>query len=369
MTGFDIVIIGAGIQGLSAAYQLAKRGARSVAVVEALAKPGQGSSRRSGSMLMKSRENRAKISLSLYSYERLMNFKAEFGKPLHFRKTGFLSVVREMLADRYLSEHNLRLEMGVASEILSPREIKRISPGVVVDDLSFGILGPDDGEIDAVQLLDAYEKASVDRGVKMLVGTQVTGITTQGGAVVSVQTTAGDIACDWVVDAAGPRARLVASWIGLNLPIKNLSRSLYYLHSADPSFQDGPMVEDAEREWYFRALGGGVVMMGMGLEDSEMVNDEINEILLPDVMSVAGQRAPALSCLRPVAGSTAVRALTPDILPIVGPTRVVDGFIASCGWGGEGIMHAPAGGCIVADWILDQKEYPPDARDFLPDRF
>src|ERR1043165_3489818 len=103
----DVVIIGAGIQGLSAAYNIALGGTKSVTLVETQDHAGKGSSSRSGSMLMKSRENAPKIALSLYSYSRFMNFKEEFGESLLFRKTGFLSAVPPVQAERYKREHTL----------------------------------------------------------------------------------------------------------------------------------------------------------------------------------------------------------------------------------------------------------------------
>ena len=365
----DVVVIGAGIQGLSAAYHLALGGRRSIIVVETHDHAGRGSSTRSGSMLMKSRENAPKIALSLFSYDRLMNFRDEFDEPLFFRKTGFLSAVPPIQADRYEREHALRLSMGVPSERLSPDEVRLLAPGVYTEDLAFGVFGPDDGEIRPEQLLAAYERRARELGVRFQFQEPATGIRVRSGRVLGVATTKRHISCAYVVNASGADAKLVGSWVGVDLPIVNRRRSLYTVFSDLEVFQDGPMVEDAELEWYYRPLGHNRVLVGMGLEADGEPTDGPNLEFLPEVRKAAARRAPQLADFEIIGGTSGIRPMTPDILPIVGPVDVVEGFINSCGWGGEGIMHSPAGGCLVADWINETSTCGVDRELFLFSRF
>ena len=365
----DVVIIGAGIQGLSAAYNIASGGDKLVTVVETQDKAGKGSSSRSGSMLMKSRENAPKIALSLYSYTRFMNFSEEFGEPLIFRKTGFLSAVPPAQVERYEQQHELRLKMGVPSERLTPDEVRKIAPGLYTADLAFGILGPDDGEIRPEQILAAYERRGRELGVSYAFEERATGIIANADRIVGVQTTRRTIPCAYVVNASGADAAMVASWVGLQLPIQNRRRSLYTVISSLPQFQQGPMVEDAELEWYYRPLGANRVLIGMGLEPDGEPTDGPNLEFLPQVRRAAAHRAPALANFEVQGGSSGIRPLTPDILPIVGPVEGIGGFVNSCGWGGEGIMHSPAGGSLVADWINGTATCSVDPASFLLGRF
>jgi len=365
----DVVVIGAGVQGLSAAYNIALGGSKSIVVVETRESPGRGSSSRSGSMLMKSRENAPKIALSLFSYARFMRFADEFGVPFQFRRTGFLSAVPPSQARRYEHEHALRLEMGVPSERLSPDEIRKLAPGVFTEDLVFGIFGPDDGEILPAQILAAYERAGRTLGVSYAFDERALGIVTHAGRVVAVKTTHREIACGYVVNAGGADAGEIASWVGIELPIANRRRSLYTVVSAPPEFQRGPMVEDAEIEWYYRPLGDNRVLVGMGREAEGGPTDGPNLAFLPTVRLATARRAPALANFTVLDGTSGIRPLTPDLLPIVGPVDGVAGFINSCGWGGEGIMHSPAGGSLVADWINGTTTCNVDRSQFLLARF
>src|SRR5258708_4428897 len=160
----------------------------SVVGVETHDRAGRGSSGRSGSMLMKSRENRPKIELSLYSYDRLLGLREEFGETLTFRKTGFLSAVPDVEAERYRLEHELRVEMGVPSELVSQDDMLDLAPGLVVDDLAFGVHCPDDGEIDAWQIMRVYEAAGRRLGVVYEFERRAVGLVIESSRVVGVET-------------------------------------------------------------------------------------------------------------------------------------------------------------------------------------
>jgi glycine/D-amino acid oxidase-like deaminating enzyme len=51
-------------------------------------------------------------------------------------------------------------------------------------------------------------------------------------------------------------------------------------------------------------------------------------------------------------GWAGLRPVTPDDDPILGPAVHLEGFFNDCGWGGHGIMNAPAAGRALAEWIV-----------------
>jgi len=365
----DAVVIGAGIQGLSASYNLALAGVKSIFVLETHSRPGLGSSGRSGSMLMKSRENAPKIALSLYSYSRFMSFEDEFGESLILRKTGFINAVPNRLSSRYKDEHAIRVQMGVPSSLLTPEEMRTLAPGLYVDDLEFGLYCPDDAEISADQIMNAYHRRGKDLGVQYCFNEHATGLVIRSSRIVGVTTNRRTIPCGHVVNAAGADAAMVASWANVALPISNMRRSLYFGVTDDTDFHHGPMVEDAAIEWYYRPLLDGAVLVGMGLEPDSLPTDGPNLDYLPTVRAAAEIRAPGLADFLLTGGSSGIRSLTPDNLPIIGPVREVQGLINSCGWGGEGIMHSPAGGTLVAEWVTSSPMCGIDRDLFLLERF
>lgn len=366
---YDVIIIGAGVQGLSAAYHVLAQTRMSVLVLEAHDKIGQGSSGRSGSMLMKSRENQEKIALSNYSYDRFMRFHDEFGVDISFRKTGFLSLVPEQLSARYMAEHQLRVDAGVPSEILTPKDIQSICEGVCVDGVEFGVLGHDDGEIDAQAIMHGYKRNAERLGVTISLNEKAVSILVENDKVVGVATNQQRYGCKWVVNAAGAGAIGIAKWVNIELPIDPIRRSIYFVESPEPAFQRGPMVEDAELEWYYRGVGENRVLLGMGKEQNAEPTDGPNMKFWPEIERATRLRSPALLGASVVGGWSGIRPVTPDILPIIGPVESLSGLIISAGWGGEGIMHSPAGGALVADWISEEQTTKLDMESFLLSRF
>jgi sarcosine oxidase subunit beta len=363
----DVVIVGGGIQGLSAAYHLARASAGRIVLVEAEL-IGSGSSGRSASMLMLQRENAEKIALSKFSYSRYAQFEDETGYPTRFRKIGFLSVVPSQIAGLALERAALRQKMGVNTQVLGPEEIASLVPVVNVSDIAVGIYGPDDGVIDAASLLAGYAAGARRLGVDIRENVTATNVVVESDRVVAVETTEGVIATRCVINAAGANARTVAGWVGTDLPILNRRRSIFVTKDEDLIPADSPMVEDAEAEWYYRKEGRGV-LMGMGKEDSSDVSMDINWSFAPTVFEFAAHRVPALSTALLSGGWSGIRPLTPDLNPILGPVDSAEGFINSCGWGGEGIMHAPAGGQIVADIVMRANHPSFEIRPFLASRF
>ncbi|MCC6617325.1 MAG: FAD-binding oxidoreductase [Anaerolineae bacterium] len=366
-TTADVVVIGAGIQGLSAAYHLAKLGVRDVVIVER-EYMGAGSSGRSASMLMLQVWTEWQIRFSQYSFERFMNFEDEFDASPEYERTGSLTLVTAAVAEREQALIDVRRRLGVTTEIWTPEQIKQRYPLINTNDLVFGIYGPEDGGIEAQSIMLAYKDAGTRLGVELNQGARATGITVEGGRVVSVQTTEGDIQTRWVVNAAGADAGRVGAWVGLHIPIDNRVRNIYVTDAFPPIADDTPFVYDAGAEWYYRKEGPGV-LIGMGKRQTTEAPMSIEWSFLPTVIDAVMHRVPALAEVGIASGWTGIRPLSPDHHPIIGPVDGIEGFVNSCGWGGEGIMHSPIGGQLVAEFIHDgaTSTFPIDR--FLLSRF
>jgi sarcosine oxidase subunit beta len=81
------------------------------------------------------------------------------------------------------------------------------------------------------------------------------------------------------------------------------------------------------------------------------------------------RRLPALAGAEPVRAYAGVRSLTPDDHPILGPVAEAPGLFLACGFGGHGIMHSPAAGRLLAEWIVDGEPRSWDARGLTLERF
>jgi glycine/D-amino acid oxidase-like deaminating enzyme len=363
----DVVVIGAGVQGLSAAYHLAKMGITDVVVVEQEF-VGAGSSGRSASMLMLQVWTEWQVRFSQYCFGRFMTFEEEFGASPGYRPYGSLTLVPETVAAPERTMYDIRQQLGVRSEWWSPDDVKRRYPFIHTDDLAFAVFGPEDGEIDAQAIMMGYQQSARRLGVDICQGVKATGLTIDRQRVTAVQTTAGEIATRFVVNAAGADAARVGQWASLDIPIDNRVRNIY-ITDAFPLIGDhSPFVWDAAEEWYYRSEKPGV-LIGKGKRKLDSAPMAIDWPYLEEIMDVIMHRVPALAEVGIARGWSGIRPLSPDQRPIIGPVAELEGYVNDCGWGGEGIMHSPVGGQLVAEWIHDAKTSTFEIEPFLLARF
>ncbi len=362
----DVVVIGAGIQGLSAAWHLAKFGVRNVALVEK-STVGSGSSRWSASMLMNQLWEEWQLRFSRYTFVRYAAFLDDTGFDPGFTRTGTMTLVTPAVAAGQRRLVVLRRKFGAETQILTPAEIARRVPEVAREELVFGVYGPADGVLDTPNILLGWRTSAQAMGVAIHEGRRATGLELQGGRIAAVQTETGSIATRYVVNAAGSDAREVAAWAGLRIPSRNRVRNIFLVKpSRQVSFPG--LLYDGASDWYFRR-SGDVVMLGMGARKNAPVQDRPDMDFWPEVRAMTLRNAPALAEAPIVGGWSGIRPLTPDGSPILGPVAQVPGFINNCGWGGEGIMNAPVGGQLVAEQICDGRTSTFDVTPFLLERF
>ncbi|MBI4790095.1 MAG: FAD-binding oxidoreductase [Chloroflexi bacterium] len=374
-TRADVVIIGGGIQGTSVAYHLAKRGGRDIVLVE-VDMVGSGSSGRSAAMILLQESRDQTVRMSQESFKEYLNFQDEFGVDIGYKPIGYLTVATGDVADELRAEVELQKQLGVPTETLSPADIARLVPSVNIEDIVFGAVCWQDGVIDPHSVMQAdphsvmqaYVQHARRLGAEINEKVEATGIVVEKGRVVAVETTAGRILTPVVVNAAGARAAQVGAWVGLRLPVANYKRSIFVTDRFDAIPDDSPFVMDLAAEWYFRKEGKGV-LMGMGREESTTFEPQLEWEFLDAIVERAMHRAPILANARVMRGWAGLRSLTPDDYPILGPVAGVAGFVNACGWGGHGVMHAPIGGLLVAEWIAEGKTTTMDMGPFLFERF
>jgi sarcosine oxidase subunit beta len=237
-----------------------------------------------------------------------------------------------------------------------------------VDDLAFASICWQDGEIDPHSVMQTYVQRARQRGVEINEQVEATGIQIAKGRVVGVQTKAGLIVASTVINAAGARAAQVASWVGVNLPIKNFKRTIFITDRFDEIPASMPFVMDLSVEWYFRKERQGI-LLGMGTEESTAFEPKFEWDYLTTITQHALHRAPILAQARVMRGCAGLRSLTPDDYPILGQVPQVEGFINCCGWGGHGVMHAPMAGKLVAELVADGQATTLGIEPFALSRF
>ena len=146
-----IVIVGGGVVGSSIAYHLRRDGhAGRVVVVERDPTYVRASSFLAMGGIRQQFSSAVNIQLAQYS----TRFYAEFDRALrvpghvphtNFRQRGYLFLVDDGMADRFEARVERQRRLGAHVERLTLDQLRALVPGVRLDDIRFGVFGPDDG--------------------------------------------------------------------------------------------------------------------------------------------------------------------------------------------------------------------------------
>lgn len=351
MKSAKVSIIGGGIQGISLAYHLARRNLVDVCLLE-MDMLGSGSSGKSASIISHAFPTERSLSLTQWSFNALMGFEDQMGVSPGFEPIGCLLLAGRAGAAELRRRHALLLELGVESALADERLIADLTPGLNLEGIELGLYLPQDGAIDPHSIMMGYSSQARRLGVQFIEGVEATGLEIRGGRVVGVHTTVGLIAADWVVNAAGARAREVASWAGMDLPITNLKRHILVTGPVAAYSQPIPFTYEWGKAWYMRREGPGL-LIGMGASECNWNDERVEMAFLEEIIDYASYRAPALEEAGLMTSWAGIRPSTPDEEPILGQAPHLAGFINDCGWGGHGVMDAPAAGMALAELIVD----------------
>lgn len=362
-----VVIIGGGIQGISLAYHLARRGVNDVCLVE-MNTLGSGSSGRSAAVIGLALQTEECLPLAQWSLAALKQFEGELDTDPGYEPIGCLLLASQQGIPALERRHTLLAKLGVESHMLGHDAILDLTPGLNLEDIETALYCPNEGCIDPHSIMMAYAGHARRLGVTFLEGTEATSIQFASNQVTGVGTSAGLIATPCLVNAAGFRARQVAAWAGMDLPIVNTKRHLIFTAPVATYSRSIPFTYETGVSWYMRREGPGL-LIGMGTTETEEEDPQVDWAFVETIIEHSMHRAPSLAQAGIQTAWAGLRSLTPDDNPILGLAEPLEGFFNDCGWGGHGIMHAPAAGYALAEWIVDGQATEVDVGRFGASRF
>ena len=349
----DIVIIGAGAIGASIAYQLGRRGARDVVVLERDA-VGAGSTSKAAGGIRVQFATRVEIELSLRAIAFFKRFEDEMGVPCDFHQEGYLFVVTdEPTLARFRENVALQRSMGADVRVIAPDDARALVPALNVDDALAAVWGPTDGHASPNDVVQAYAAQARARGVRIVEGTPVTGIVVERGRVAGVLTPAGTIATRLVVNAAGPWAPLVGRMVGLELPVDPRRRHIFVTDAFDGIRHPLPLVTDTGSGFYCRSEQGAILMSPGDIGEVTEYEARVDWSVLELAVEKAVRRIPALEGAQVRHAWAGLRPLTPDGRAILDWAPGVEGLYLAVGFCGHGFQHSPGVGETVAEVLLD----------------
>ena len=366
----DVVVVGGGVVGTSAAYHLAAAGAGRVLLLERAEAVGTGSTGACAGGFRYQFSSRINIELSLASVPMILGFTQDHGLPLDVAQDGYLFLVRDPREwESFLKAVELQRSLGVEVEVLSPAEASSIAPGISVADVIGATFGPNDGIADPSGLTQGYATAARRAGAEIELGVDVLGLEVDGDAVIGVRTPGSLVQTSTVVNAAGPWAGQLAQTVGLSLPLAPIPRMVVTTGWFPGAPKKRTLVIDAATAFYFHKEGDGVLMGMSGIDehpsfDLAVDHQFVEEELLPTALRLY----PPLENAGIASSWAGLYEMTPDRHPIIGESPVSGLFLAN-GFSGHGFQHAPVVGKLLAELIVDGRATTVDITSLGLDRF
>jgi glycine oxidase len=363
---WDVLIIGAGIIGLSLAISLRKQGLR-VLVIER-GEPGREASSAAAGMLVGSGTELpsalrllAAESAQLYP-EFVHELEDESGLKVDLREQG--TILLSSGGDFPSGASLLSTEKLISRE---PDLAPLVSPGSKVGERESAALQHkcqyqaaylSERSVDPRALVAAAEKAARHRGVDISSGSEVKGLIISGARVAGVRTDKTSCSSELVVNCAGAWAGCVAPQKFPVRPVKGQMVSVV----GGPKLQRVIRADDV----YLVPRSDGRIVIGSTLEDAGY-NKQTDTNTIQRLLLAARELVPALADARVHEDWAGLRPATPDHLPLLGATSVRGHFIAS-GHYRDGILLAPITAQLMTELIL-RKPVSHDLAAFSPSRF
>lgn len=359
---YDVIIIGGAMVGSSIAWHLATNPDfdGSVLVVERDPSYEFCSTTHTNSCIRYQFSIKANIEMSLYGAEFISNFQElmahEDAPALKIDDYGYL-----YLAGNDTAAQNLRAsqvtqnKLGAATHLLSPSEIAEQFPYINVDGVVLGSWGSkNEGQFDGPTIFQWFRKRARELGVTYIKD-EVTDITRDGRRVQSVTLATGDtISAGQIVNAAGPRAALVARMAGLDLPVEPRRRYTYIFAAENPPPSNMPLTIDPAG-MHMRPEGKNFLCGCPPFEDIAMDFTDFSEepgIWEEKLWPGIAARVPAFERIKVVNSWVGHYAFnTFDQNALLGPMHDVDNLIFANGFSGHGLQQSPATGRGISEWL------------------
>jgi sarcosine oxidase subunit beta len=362
----DVVVIGAGIIGCSIAYHLSKY---KIDVI--LLEGGDIASGCSGAcdglVFLQSKKPGIHLQLAMESRRRFDELSRQLPTPIEFKHTGGMVVIEtedELAAmEQFVAQQQ---ENGLDVNLMNGKQAREMEPY-----LSENILGvahsPLDGQVNPISLTLGYALGAKSNGARIISNAAVHGIEITKGNISAVESRAGRIETDIVVNATGAHAPEIGALVGIDIPIKPRRGQILVTETHPPMLSHCMISAD-----YIAAKFNPEIAKKDG-EGGSIEQTENGNFLLgstrefagydkrttPEGMQRIAQKSvgilPVLKNINVIRTFAGLRPYTPDGLPILGPVDELPGFFIAAGHEGDGIALSPITGALMAQLISTGK--------------
>ncbi|HQX07105.1 MAG TPA: FAD-dependent oxidoreductase [Zoogloea sp.] len=360
-SSYDVVIIGAGGHGLSAAYYLAKEhGITNVCVLEK-GYIGGGNTGRNTTIIRSNYLTPEGVKFYDESVKLWQDLSTDFDLNLFYANRGHFTLAH---TDSALRTMRWRAEVnkhyGVNSEVVGPEVVKEAAPMI---DLSCAGHAPILGALyhapGSVARHDAvawgYGRGADQRGVEIHQQTEVLGIDVQAGKVKGVKTSRGYISTGKVLCAVAGSTPRILKMVDVKTPI--------YIHPLQAMVSEpikpwlDPILVSGSLHVYISQSARGELVMGASLDPYELHGTRSTLDFVEGLSTHMLEMFPFLSGVKVMRQWAGMADMTPDFAPVMGKTPV-EGFYLDSGWGTWGFKATPVCGKTMAHTLVNDTPHP-----------
>lgn len=370
----DAVIIGGGAIGTSLLYHLTTKGLRNVVLLEK-GLLGSGSTGDSAAIVRQHYSNEVGIHLVKKSVEIFQRFPEMFDGAAVFYNVGWLFLVPPEAGDIFDDNMSRLKRLGVRTWEISVEDAAQELPGLNTEGIARVAFEPDSGYADPHGMTSAFAAKAKTNGAQVYLQTPAHDIKLSHGRVSAVVTEQGEISTPIVVNAAGPWAKAVGNWVGLDLPLEITREPEVVVRQPADMPPLRRAVSNMVDRTYWRPETPGMLLAGTGHPkenepaDPDNYSRDVERHFVEDIVQRLSHRLPAMEQAMLVKGWTGLYTVTPDWNMIVDKSPDVDGLYLAVGGSGHSFKIAPAIGLCLAEMIADGKASTVDITPLRASRF
>ncbi len=371
----EAVIIGAGVNGLSTAYQLTRKGIRPVVLERSHI--GAGATGKSGALVRAHYSNPQETQLALASMRIFRGWTEQVGAgDPGLEPVGFLRLVAPGDEEALRKNVAMQQELGSDTMLVTTDEIKFIEPFIRTDDITIAAYEPNSGFADSNATAFGFAQAATKRGATIHTGVEAIRVVTENGSVTGVETSNGFISTPTVLIAAGAYANALLDPLGIDLGLfPRRSRVVLFRHPYElaSNRRHRVVIDSVNRAW-IAPVTPTTTLIGVTIGDRDGSHpsdfeESVEQWYIEAARETLARRFPAFANSTMRGGWTGVYMQSPDGHPIIDKLEQYGGLFVMTGDSGTSFKTSPAIGQILAEWIADGEPRLMDMRPFRASRF
>ena len=356
----DVVIIGAGIQGCSAALHCRQRGLSVIAIEKDHA--GRHASGVNAGGVRRLNRHPAEIPLSVASMRIWHEIEDLLGDDCGFHVSGQVRVA-ETPDDLKTLEARAQMvrDLGFTHEEMIGRdELYELVPALAPHCLG-ALVARDDGFANPAQTTGAFRRRAAELGAVFLEGCRAKPPRRRGNAW-EVPTAAGVVQAETVINSAGAWGGAIAAALGEPVPIEPVAPMLMITDRLPPFIT--PVVGSESRYLSFKQLPNGTALIGGGRLGTADPARNLTRLDLPGLTTLAETARdlfPIMRRARVVRCWAGIEGEMPDGIPVIGPSSTEPGIYHAFGFSMHGFQLGPVIGRILAELAAEGRSSLPIA--------